>query len=101
MVSFYSWFKSGSVSVQVYLQTQSRVYQDIFSGQNWAGVPTKNCYKSNLDINYLASDIWFISPTDNFSSYIIGAIHVAETGNYTFQIRIDDGWEIYTVVRIS
>ena len=86
-------FQLGSVSVQVYLLTQGQVYQEYYSGSYWAGTSTKNWIQSNLSILSASTDTW-ITSTNSYSNYIIGAILSPTTGNITFGFQCDDGWII-------
>ena len=96
---YISLLQSGSISVQVYLLTQGQVYQEYYSGENWAGASTANWIKNNISINNSTTDIWSIPSTQYFSSYIIGAILAPVTGEIKFQAFCDDGWTIYTAVK--
>ena len=53
-----------------------------------------NCIVNSLNLNNNITNSWG-AYSENFSSYIIGAIIVPETRTYNFSINIDNGWKIY------
>ena len=74
--------------------TPGKVYQEYYSNIDWTGAPASNCIVNSLNLNNNITNSWG-AYSENFSSYIIGAIIVPETRTYNFSINIDNGWKIY------
>ena len=84
----------GSVSVQVYLMTPGKDYQEYYSNNYWLGAPASNWIANFLNFNSNIPSGWG-TYSSFFSSFIIGAILTPVTGTYNFSINNDDGWTVY------
>ena len=89
----------GSISVQVYLLTPQKVYQEMYSGINWNGESTGNWIVDNYLINTQPEGVWN-GDKNGFSSYIIGAFLAPATTSIEFNFECDDGWIIDINCRI-
>ena len=78
----------GSISVQVYLITQSNVYQEFYNGVSLSGSSSSHWFSSSLDFNYSSKPLWLLS-TDNISARINTSILSPYTGTVSFKFIHD------------
>ena len=72
--------------------SDSKVYQQFYSGTSWTGPVTAHWINSNVDIS---SDRWGYTTINYISAEIITAIQFSTTGALNINYSSDDGWNIY------
>ena len=83
----------GSISVQVYLMTQGKVYQEFFGNTGLSGSPIKNWVANYLSFDGNTSGFWISNP-DHTSANIIAWIRSPYTGKINFTAQNDDGFGV-------